>query len=98
MQHSRPHIRKSVFLYRNGILSQTRILVKSFDEFSFDILFLSAHCNEHSSFHLFFRSLQEKTSQDGSVDEEERERGSGLIEEKETSPANPALCAFTAAL
>ncbi len=61
-----------------------------------DSIFLN-YINEFSSFHLFFRSLQEKTSKNGYV-EEARERGSGWIEEEETPPAKPAPCALTAVL
>ena len=52
---------------------------------------------ETSIRHFIYSSVLFKRRQDGSVDEEERERGSDWIEEKETPLMSPALCALTAA-
>ena len=63
---------------------------------SFHLIFYFYQPIATSIHHSIYSSVLFKRRQDGSV--EERERGSGLIEEKETSLVNPALCALTTAL
>ena len=65
---------------------------------SFHLIFYFYQPIATSIHHFIYSSVLFKRRQDGSVDEEERERGNGWIEEEETSLVNPALCALTTAL
>jgi len=81
-----------VMVFYHGIEFLSRVLM------SFHLIFYFYQPIATSIHHFIYSSILFNRRQDGSVDEEERERGSGLIEEEETPPVSPTLCSLTAAL